>query len=173
MNKRRWITLFGAAGLFLLAGAAMRAGNTGGCALPLPQNTYWISSPYGMRVHPLAGVRRMHNGVDLACPRGTRVHAISGGVVAFAGRWGCYGEALVIRHPGDVMTLYAHLSRIAPGLRRGVTVLQGEVIGLSGATGCVTGSHLHFEVWKAGKRVNPMTCAVLRLARASTLKEVS
>lgn len=175
MNKRRWISIFGAACLFLLAVMAMRAGNVRGCALPLLENTFNVSSSYGMRVHPLTGIRRMHYGVDLACPRGTPVHAVSGGSVVFAGRKGCYGEVLVISHPGDVMTLYAHLWRIAPGLRRGVLVRQGQTIGLVGASGCVTGSHLHFELWKAGQRVNPaLMCAALRFHPALlTLKEVN
>jgi uncharacterized membrane protein YgcG len=173
MIKRRWITLLGAYSLFLLPWAVLEAGEHGGasCAPPLPESAYRISSPYGMRMHPRAGVRRMHFGVDLACPMGTPVHAVSGGVVAFAGRLGCYGKVLMLRHPGDVMTLYAHLSRIAPSLRPGVFVCKGQVVALSGATGCVTGSHLHFEVWKAGRRVNPMlACASLRSRRAPLLK---
>jgi murein DD-endopeptidase MepM/ murein hydrolase activator NlpD len=83
---------------------------------------------------------------------------------------------LVLRHPGDVMTLYAHLSRIAPGLRPGVFVCKGQVVALSGATGCVTGSHLHLEIAKGGKPVNPMlACASLRSRPAPhlTLKEVN
>lgn len=149
------------AALFLLPWGILRA-ESGSCGLPLPQNGYRVSSPYGMRVHPLARVRRMHVGVDLACPKGTPVRAVRGGVVVFAGRSGCYGKVLMLRHSGDVITLYAHLSRI-PGLRPGMVVREGDVIGLVGATGCVTGSHLHFEWWESGQRVNPaLRCAALR-----------
>jgi murein DD-endopeptidase MepM/ murein hydrolase activator NlpD len=173
MKKHGLLTLLAAAPL-LLQPWVMLAQGPSGCAMPLPEGAYWMSSPYGMRVHPLAGVPRMHLGVDLACPTGTPVHAAAGGVVAFAGRWGCYGTVLILRHPGDVVTLYAHLSRIAPGLRPGVFVGKGRVIALSGATGCVTGSHLHFEVWQAGKRINPVVvCApFLRQARRSRSVEV-
>ena len=157
MNKR-WMTF--CAVLFLLPWGTLRA-ESGSCGLPLPQEGFRVSSPFGMRVHPLAGVRRMHWGIDLASPKGTPVHAVRGGVVVFAGRSGCYGKVLMLRHSGDVITLYAHLSRIA-GLRPGMVVRQGDVIGLVGASGCVTGSHLHFEWWEAGRRVNPaVRCAAL------------
>lgn len=157
MNKRL-MTL--CAALLLLPWGILRA-ESGSCRLPLPQEGFRVSSPFGMRVHPLAGVRRMHWGVDLASPKGTPVHAVRGGVVVFAGRSGCYGKVVMLRHSGDVITLYAHLSRIA-GLHPGMVVREGDVIGLVGATGCVTGSHLHFEWWEAGQRVNPaLRCAAL------------
>lgn len=145
----------------LLPPWGMLRAESGSCGLPLPQESFRVSSPFGMRVHPLAHVRRMHWGVDLASPQGAPVHAARGGVVVFAGRSGCYGKMLMLRHSGDVVTLYAHLSRIA-GLRPGMSVRQGDVIGLVGASGCVTGSHLHFEWWEAGRRVNPAVRCVLR-----------
>lgn len=161
MYRQRFLTLLGAAVLVLSPWAVMLAQSVGGsCTLPLPDSAYWISSRYGPRIHPLAGVPRKHLGVDLACPTGTAVHAAADGVVTYAGRWGCYGRVVILRHPGDVVTLYAHLSRIAPGLRPGEPVCKGQVIALSGASGCVTGSHLHFEVWEAGQRINPLlVCA--------------
>jgi hypothetical protein len=147
--------------LLSLPWGTLRA-ESGSCGLPLPQEGFRVSSPFGMRVHPLAHVRRMHWGVDLASPKGTPVHAVRGGVVIFAGGSGCYGKVVILRHSGDVITLYAHLSRIA-GLRPGMIARQGDVVGLVGATGCVTGSHLHFEWWESGRRVNPaLRCAALR-----------
>lgn len=104
----------------------------------------------------------MHWGVDLACPMGTPVRAVGDGVVVFAGRAGCYGRVIVLRHPGDVVTLYAHLSHVI--VQRGRGVREGELIGTVGATGCVTGSHLHFELWKGRQRVNPLAgCTALRV----------
>jgi murein DD-endopeptidase MepM/ murein hydrolase activator NlpD len=87
---------------------------------------------------------------------------VGDGIVLFAGRWGCYGKVVVLRHSGDVVTLYAHLSQVK--VLRGWSVRQGEVIGAVGATGCVTGSHLHFELWMRRQRVNPLAgCAALRV----------
>jgi murein DD-endopeptidase MepM/ murein hydrolase activator NlpD len=162
--KKRYVNLLGAA-LCLLPWAGLKAADLSACgAAPVGRGVYRVSSPYGPRVHPLDGILRMHRGIDLACTLGTPVYAVRGGLVAFAGRSGCYGNVVVLRHPGDVLTLYAHLSRISPLLNSGASVVQGELIGLAGATGCVTGPHLHFELWKAGRRVNPaLVCAPLRL----------
>jgi murein DD-endopeptidase MepM/ murein hydrolase activator NlpD len=173
--KKCYVNLLGAA-MCLLPWASLRAGQLGACdAAPVPQGIYRVSSRYGMRVHPLDGLRRMHYGLDLACHTGTPVRVVSGGVVAFAGRWGCYGKVVVVRHPGNVLTLYAHLSALAAGLRPGVALRQGEIIGLVGATGCVTGPHLHFELQEAGRRINPMlVCASLRVPslRLASYREV-
>ena len=155
MNKQRWMN-FCAAGLFLLPCGWMKAGGAS-CKMPLPQGSYRVSSRYGMRVHPISGVRRMHWGSDMASPVGTPVYAMRDGTVALAGRCGCYGNVLVVVDSGNVVTLYAHLSRFAAGLRPGVAVTLGEFVGRVGATGCVTGPHLHFEVWNAGQRINPAT----------------
>jgi len=168
MTRKSTMKLLITAALWLLPWS-LQASNSSACeAAPLPQGTYRVSSPFGMRVHPRAHVWRMHWGVDLACPRGTPVSAIRDGVVLFAGRWGCYGNVVILAHPGDVVTLYAHLSQFAAGLRRGVCVRAGEVIALSGATGCVTGPHVHVEYWvgKQQRRVNPLLiCAALRVTR--------
>ena len=152
------------AALLLLA-SALRAKDVSVCEVaPLPKGIYQVSSPFGPRVHPLSHVWRMHWGIDLKCPVGTPVSAVSNGVVLFAGRWGCYGNVVILYHPGEIITLYAHLSRIFPGLCRGVRVRAGQVIALSGATGCVTGPHVHFECWLGSqrRRVNPvLVCAPL------------
>jgi murein DD-endopeptidase MepM/ murein hydrolase activator NlpD len=167
MTLRNYLKPLIAAMLLLLPCASLKA--NGACdAAPLPEGSYRLSSPFGMRVHPIDHVWRMHYGLDLACPRGTRVSAVADGVVLFAGSWGCYGKLVILGHPGDVITVYAHLSRIKAGLRRGVCVKAGQVIGLTGATGCVTGPHLHIEVWtgKERRRVNPaFICAALPVTR--------
>lgn len=163
MNARNAVVRCVALGLLLLPAARMQASELGACvAVPLPQGSYHVSSPFGMRLHPLAGVWRMHWGLDLASSKGTPVSAVSDGVVVFAGRWGCYGNVVILRHHGDVLTLYAHLSHIA--VRKGDSVRRHDAIGLVGATGCVTGTHLHFEVWIERERVNPsLLCAALTL----------
>ena len=152
-----------AVGLLLLASTCLWASDVAACgAAPLPQGSYRVSSRFGMRVSPLSEAWRMHWGVDLACPPGTPVSAVSDGIVVFAGRRSCYGKVVVLRHPGNVVTLYAHLSRVT--VRRGWHVRKGDVIGAVGATGCVTGSHLHFELWQGRTRVNPLVrCAALRV----------
>ena len=115
-----------------------------------------ISSRFGMRRHPILGYTKMHTGVDFAAGRGTPIHAAGPGIVTHAGWRGGYGRTVMIKHPNGYVTLYAHQSRIAPGIRKGVKVRQGQVIGYVGATGRVTGPHLHYEVRRNGKRVNPL-----------------
>lgn len=158
-HLRRFI----AVAFLLLAAASLRASDLPACnAAPLAQGTWRVSSRFGMRLHPLSEEWRMHWGVDLASTQGTPVIAVGDGIVVFAGRWGCYGKVVVLKHPGDVATLYAHLSQVK--VQRGWRVRQGDVIGKVGATGCVTGSHLHFELWKGQRRVNPLArCAALRV----------
>ncbi len=114
-----------------------------------------LSSGYGMRRHPILGYSRMHKGLDFAAPRGTPIMAAGDGVVVEAGRKGNYGNAVVLRHPNEYRTLYAHMSRIARGVKSGARVKQGEVIGYVGSTGMSTGPHLHYEVLHRGKHVNP------------------
>lgn len=113
-----------------------------------------ISSPYGWRIHPVLGGRRMHTGVDVAVPTGTPIRAAAGGRVIMAERWGGYGRTVVVDHGGGVSTLYAHMSAIAASV--GEEPLAGEVIGYIGCSGYCTGPHLHFEVREAGQPVDPM-----------------
>ena len=115
-----------------------------------------ISSRFGMRRHPVLGYTKMHTGVDFAAGTGTPIHAAGSGVVIHAGWKGGYGRTVMIRHPNGYVTLYAHQSRIAPGIRKGVRVSQGQVIGYVGASGRVTGPHLHYEVRINGRPVNPL-----------------
>ncbi|GAB4223799.1 MAG: hypothetical protein Kow0062_24570 [Acidobacteriota bacterium] len=116
-----------------------------------------LTSGFGMRRHPILGYTRRHTGVDFGAPAGTPVWAAGDGVVVEAGWKGGYGRWVRIRHGGGFETGYAHLSRIARGIRPGVRVRQGQVIGRVGATGLANAPHLHYEVFRAGRRVNPRT----------------
>ncbi|MFA5593641.1 MAG: peptidoglycan DD-metalloendopeptidase family protein [Micavibrio sp.] len=113
------------------------------------------SSGYGMRRHPVLGYNRMHKGIDFAAPTGTPIFAAGDGRIQQAGRFSSYGNYVRIRHRSDLDTAYAHMSRIAPHVKAGARVKQGEIIGYVGTTGRSTGPHLHYEVLVAGKHVNP------------------
>lgn len=115
-----------------------------------------VTSGFGMRHHPFLQTWRAHAGVDYAAPAGTRVRAVGDGVVDFVGRQGGYGNVIMIRHPGSVVTVYAHLLGFVQGLRKGVQVSQGETIGAVGQTGWATGPHLHYEFRVAGEARNPL-----------------
>jgi murein DD-endopeptidase MepM/ murein hydrolase activator NlpD len=115
-----------------------------------------ISSGYGKRKHPIQGYNKMHRGVDFAAPRGTPIYAAGHGVVERIGRNGGYGKYVRIRHNSTYKTAYAHLKSYAKGMKRGVRVKQGQVIGYVGSTGNSTGPHLHYEVFYDSKQVNPL-----------------
>lgn len=116
-----------------------------------------ISSKFGMRRHPILGYGKMHKGVDFAAPTGTPIYAAGDGVIEEIGRKGAYGNYVRVRHNAQISTAYAHLSRFAKGKARGSRVRQGDVIGYVGSTGRSTGPHLHFEVLKGGRQINPMS----------------
>ncbi|KSB90677.1 hypothetical protein AS593_09965 [Caulobacter vibrioides] len=114
-----------------------------------------ITSAFGPRLHPLLGYGRMHRGVDFGAAPGTPVLAAGDGTVVSAGWAGGYGRRMVVRHPGGAETLYAHLSGMASTAALGAAVSQGQVIGWTGASGQVTGPHLHYEVRLQGVAVDP------------------
>ncbi|MBV6633246.1 MAG: peptidoglycan DD-metalloendopeptidase family protein [Alphaproteobacteria bacterium] len=116
-----------------------------------------ISSRYGMRRHPILGYSKMHRGVDFAAPRGTPIYAAGDGVVERSGRFGAYGKYVRVRHGGSMATAYAHMHRIAKGIKPGTRVRQGQIIGYVGSTGRSTGPHLHYEVLVNGSQVNPLS----------------
>ena len=126
-----------------------------------------ISSRYGKRKHPILGYTKQHSGVDFAAPRGTPIYAAGNGTVEVAGRNGSYGIYIRLRHTGSYKTAYAHLSKLAKGMRKGKRVRQRQVIGYVGTTGRSTGPHLHFEVHKSGRKVNPLS---VKLPTGKTLK---
>jgi len=126
-----------------------------------------ISSGFGMRKHPILGYSKMHRGIDFAAPRGTPVFAAGDAVVAQAGRNGSYGKYVRLRHTSSYDTAYAHLHRFAKGIQPGTRVKQGDVIGYVGSTGRSTGPHLHYEVLKQGRQMNP---AELKLPSGEKLR---
>ena len=134
--------------------------NIKGFLLKTPVDGAHITSLFGMRKHPILGYTRAHQGIDFGAGWGTPILAAGDGVVAQAGSWGGYGNWLRIRHTGGWDTGYGHISRFARGVRPGTHVRQGQVVAYVGATGLATGPHLHYEIWKAGQRVNPLSAKV-------------
>jgi murein DD-endopeptidase MepM/ murein hydrolase activator NlpD len=123
----------------------------GGMSQPIENGR--VTSGFGMRFHPILGYSRFHQGMDFGAVRGTPIRAVTDGLVAFAGRNGGYGNHIRLTHNGGLASSYSHMTSFAvsPGAR----VLQGQVIGYVGSTGMSTGPHLHFEVYRGGRPVNP------------------
>tara|TARA_B100000902_G_C27259069_1_gene889608 strand:- start:180 stop:1472 length:1293 start_codon:yes stop_codon:yes gene_type:complete len=119
-----------------------------------PINGARLSSPFGMRKHPIDGFNKMHRGTDFAAPMGTPIMASGDGVVKKAGWCGGGGKCVKIKHNSTYQTVYAHMSKFARGIKAGVRVKQGQTIGYVGSTGKSTGPHLHYEVIVNGKKVN-------------------
>lgn len=124
----------------------------------VPLDVKSVSSEFSpMRRHPVTGVLRPHNGTDFRAPWGAIVRAAADGVVDFAGVGNGFGNYIRLSHGRDVQTLYAHLSSIAPTVKKGAQVKYGQVIGRVGQTGLATGPHLHYELKIDGSQINPMT----------------
>ncbi|MEM7689792.1 MAG: M23 family metallopeptidase [Pseudomonadota bacterium] len=119
-----------------------------------PLTAGYLSSNYGMRVHPVLGRRSRHKGIDLAAPTGTPIYATADGQVSRADRSRSYGLVVYLEHGADLQTRYAHMSRML--VADGQTVKKGDVIGYVGSTGRSTGPHLHYEVRVDGVAVNPI-----------------
>jgi len=119
-----------------------------------------LSSRFGFRVHPILRFRKMHTGVDFAAASGTPIRAPADGVVVEARRYGGYGNWIRVRLSSGVDVGFAHMSRYGAGMRPGVRVRQGQVIGYVGSTGMSTGPHLHYEAFRGGKRINPLSLRV-------------
>ncbi len=132
-----------------------------------PINGARLSSPFGMRKHPIDGFNKMHRGTDFAAPMGTPIMASGSGTIKKAGWCGGGGNCVVIRHNSTYQTIYAHMSKFAKGIKKGVRVKQGQTIGYVGSTGKSTGPHLHYEVIVDGKQVNSQT---LKLPSGKILK---
>ena len=132
-----------------------------------PINGARLSSPFGMRKHPIDGFNKMHKGTDFAAPMGTPIMASGSGIIKKVGWCGGGGNCIVIKHNSTYQTIYAHMSKFAKGIRNGVRVKQGQTIGYVGSTGKSTGPHLHYEVLINGKKVNSQT---LKLPSGKILK---
>ncbi|MDC1140163.1 M23 family metallopeptidase [Candidatus Pelagibacter sp.] len=132
-----------------------------------PINGARLSSSFGMRKHPIDGFNKMHRGTDFAAPSGTPIMASGSGVITRA-RWcGGGGNCIKIKHNSTYETIYAHMKSFARGIKEGLRVKQGQIIGYVGSTGKSTGPHLHYEVIINGKKVNSQK---LKLPSGKTLK---
>ena len=119
-----------------------------------PINGARLSSAFGMRKHPIDGYNKMHRGTDFAAPMGTPIMASGNGIITRA-RWcGGGGNCIKIKHNSTYETIYAHMKNFARGIREGLRIKQGQIIGYVGSTGKSTGPHLHYEVVKNGKKIN-------------------
>ncbi|WP_353230612.1 M23 family metallopeptidase [Novosphingobium sp.] len=150
LQVMRW----GNDGNFYTADALASAGGQGSglMAAPVAGN---ITSWFGMRRHPILGFVRMHAGVDFAATYGSPIYAASDGVVSYAGWHGGHGNYVRLDHGGGIDTGYGHMSRIAVGA--GARVSRGQVIGYVGSTGLSTGPHLHYELFRGGQPVDPLS----------------
>ena len=132
-----------------------------------PINGARLSSPFGMRKHPIDGFNKMHKGTDFAAPMGTPIMASGDGIIVKAGWCGGGGNCIKIKHNSVYQTIYAHMSKFANRVKNGVRVKQGQIIGYVGSTGKSTGPHLHYEVIENGKKINSQT---LKLPSGKVLK---
>ena len=129
--------------------------------LKAPLSFRRISSGYSKgRFHPVLKIYRPHHGLDYAAPAGTPVSAIGDGIVVFAGRKGQYGNLVILKHPNGYRTYYGHLSKLGSGIKNGIKVKQGEIIGNVGSTGIATGPHLHYEIRINNRPLNPFTLKI-------------
>ena len=119
-----------------------------------PINGARLSSSYGKRKHPILGYTKMHTGTDFAAPTGTPIMASGDGKIIKAGWCGGGGNCVKIKHNSTYQTVYAHMSKFGRGIKKGVRVSQGQIIGYVGSTGMSTGPHLHYEVIENGKKIN-------------------
>jgi len=119
-----------------------------------PINGARLSSSFGLRKHPILGYNKLHQGTDFAAPTGTPIMASGSGIILRAQKYKGYGNFVSIKHNSTFVTAYGHMSKFGRGVRKGVRVNQGQIIGYVGSTGLSTGPHLHYEVIKNGKRVN-------------------
>ena len=131
-----------------------------------PINGARLSSSFGMRKHPILGFNKMHKGTDFAAPMGTPIMASGDGKVIKSSWCGGGGNCIKIKHNSTYTTVYAHLSKFGRGIKKGVRVKQGQIIGYVGSTGMSTGPHLHYEVIENGKKINSQT---LKLPSGKTL----
>ena len=122
--------------------------------LPISKHDGRIVSGFGQRFHPILKYRRMHTGIDISAPKGTPIYATADGIIEFTGRKGSYGNAIIIDHGYGYETLYGHMSEFIA--KRKEHVKRGQIIGYVGNTGLTEAPHVHYEVIKDGKKINPV-----------------
>ena len=132
-----------------------------------PINGARLSSSFGKRKHPILGFTKMHTGTDFAAPKGTPIMASGDGIVIKSSWCGGGGNCVKIKHNSTYQTVYAHMSKFGRGIKKGVRVKQGQIIGYVGSTGLSTGPHLHYEVIENGKKINSQK---LKLPSGKVLK---
>ncbi len=147
----RFETADGRTDYFKADGSSVRSG-----LIRTPIDGARISSGFGFRRHPILGYSKMHKGVDFAARTGTPIFAAGDGVLAKVGWFNGYGNYIKLNHNNSLATAYGHMSRFAKGMRPGVRVKQGQIIGYVGSTGRSTGPHLHYEVMINNVQVNPV-----------------
>ena len=131
-----------------------------------PINGARLSSSFGIRKHPILGYNKLHQGTDFAARTGTPIMASGSGIILRAQKYKGYGNYVSIKHNTTYTTAYGHMSKYGRGIKKGVRVNQGQIIGYVGSTGMSTGPHLHYEVIKNGKRINSQR---LKLPTGKTL----
>ena len=127
---------------------------------PMAMRNARISSLFGYRRHPIYKTTKVHSGVDYATPRGTAIYASGAGTIEMARYVNGYGNFIKIRHNSEYETAYGHMQKFAAGMRPGVRVKKGQIIGYVGSTGRSTGPHLHFEILRKGQRIDPLKAKV-------------
>lgn len=153
-RKQASVYKFGKEGYFFENGEKVDGLRPGGTFAPPIKGRMRVSSPFGLRIHPVTKRYKRHTGVDLAANHGTPVYAIYDGVVTRASRYSGYGKCVDIKHKNGYASRYAHLSRFA--VRPGAKVRKGQLIAFSGASGVATGPHLHLELARNNVNLNPL-----------------
>lgn len=153
-RKQAAVYKFGKEGYFLEDGTKAGGTKFDGSFAPPVRGKFRVSSPFGVRIHPVTKRRKKHSGVDLAVGHGTPVYSIYDGVVTAAGVCAGYGKRVDVKHKNGYSSRYAHLSRMV--VHPGARVRKGQLIAYSGATGMATGPHLHLELARNNVRVNPL-----------------
>lgn len=151
-KPRAQLLRWGGDGQFFEASGMGASRQTAGLMSPVNGR---MTSPFGLRRHPILGYVRMHAGIDFGAAWGSPIFAVSDGTVSYAGRHGGHGNYVRLEHGGGIGTGYAHMSRIA--VAPGTHVRAGQVIGYVGSSGLSTGPHLHYELYRGGRPVNPLS----------------
>ncbi len=153
-RKQAAVYKFGKEGYFLEDGTKVGSTKFDGSFAPPVKGKYRISSPFGVRIHPVTKRRKKHSGVDLAVRHGTPIYAIYDGTVTRASWYSGYGKCVCLQHTNGYTSLYGHLSRFV--VHSGAKVRKGQLIAYSGATGMATGPHLHLELARNNVKMNPL-----------------